>query len=402
MSLRFSEFLESQKQENTEESVTEDAQNTEEPASSESTEEAIAESETEEAQEEQDAPSTEVRVTFEDRMRAKGLALPDGLDPEDLYDNAIERIAAGTAAMQEAERLRGELEKLRSQGSVTQAAPNPIPPAAPQQVPPPAATPAEKEHFFRELTEPDPAYAGYVTRDEAGRAIPRQEYGQLAVEAAQAINAYEQAERVQAQRLLRNPSLLIKDNMSEIEQLAEEKAQAIFEARFKAWQDEQQKAEKEQAQQWRQREEQHALLEFHEQNKGVLFNLGTNGEPLRLPFDQDQFSQTPTGKYFMERLPQLEQELPNTNRLTLLNIALREAKLAVPPQERQTKEAPVETQAEKRQKFSQQKQAQPSVPHQNTPAASASEVMSGSPRLKFSEMVRRDPENQDTITSWGG
>jgi hypothetical protein len=346
-----------------------------------------------EAVEQEVAPSPEVLVTLEDRMRAKGFVIPDDIDPVDLYDQAIDRIAAGTQAMQEAQQLRLELERLKNQPAV---------PAAPIATQAPVATesPTERaERTFMELKEYDPAIAMYVERDESGRAVPKAAYGSMAVEAAKVINDYEQAERRQASLLLRNPNLLIQDNMSEFERLAEEKAQAIVEKRLSAWQEEQQRRQQEAAQMSAAEREQQALAEFHESNKSKLFQLDSSGNPLRMPFDQDQFSTTPTGRYFMQRYNELQGEMQGVPRLTLLNLAMREAELAVPPVQKQ---AVVETAtpAEKRQKFVEQRNDAAVLPHQNTPPASGAEGVSGAPRLRFADMLRRMPENQDVLGSW--
>jgi hypothetical protein len=342
--------------------------------------------------EQEEAPS-HVVPSLESRMRAKGFVVPDDIDPEDFYDQAIDRIAAGTQAMQEAQQLRAELERLKATPA-SPAAPAAQAPSVPES---PDVTHAER--MFMELKEYDPALASYVDRDENGQAVPKAAYGSMAVDAAKAINDYEKAERLQAKRLLLNPHMLIKDSMSEFERLAEEKAQAIVEKRFSAWQEEQQRVQSEAAQLSQQERESQALNEFHENNKGKLFQLDATGNPLRMPFDQDQYSTTPTGRYFMQRYNELQSEMQGVPRLTLLNLAMREAELAVPPVQKQ---AVVETAtpAEKRQRFVEQRNDAAILPHQNTPPASGAERVNGAPRLRFSEMLRSIPENQDTLSSW--
>jgi hypothetical protein len=376
--LRFKDFLLGQ--EDTPETTEDNLEPTETPDDS--------------AAEEQIATPVEVRVTLEDRMRAKGLLVPDDMDPMDLYDQAIDRITAGSQAMQEASQLRSELEKLRSAQQ-----PQAIPAAA-TPVPQETAQEASVSRMFSELTGYDPSIARYVERDEEGQAIPKAAFGSLAVDAARTINDYEEAERRQAQMLLRNPHLLIKDNMSEFERMAEEKANAIIEKRLSAWQEEQQKTRAEQEEAEAAHRQQSSLQEFHDANKGTLFQVGSDGEPLRMPFDQDQFIPTPTGKYFMNRLHELKSEMPNLPHITHLTLAMREAKLAVPPVQKVEPEPVVATQAQQRQKFVEQRNDAAVLPHQNTPAASGSEGVSGAPRLRFADMLRRMPENQDIVSGW--
>jgi len=340
---------------------------------------------------EQATPSTPVMPTFEERMRAKGLVVPEDIDSVHLYDQALDRIAAGTQAMQEAATLRAELEKLKSQPAAA--------PVAPAAQAPQAAESVHAERMFMELKEYDQALTRYVERDESGQAVPKAAYGQMAVDAAKSINDYEQAERRQAQLLLRNPHLLIKDNMSELERLAEQKAQAIVEQRLSAWQEEQTRLQETALQQTATERERAEFAAFHESNKAELFQLGSDGEPLRMPFDQDQYSPTPTGRYFMQRLNELRSEMPGVPQIKLLHLAAREAKLAVPPVQ---KPAVVDTStpAERRQSFVEKRNDAAVLPHQNTPPASGAERVSGAPRLKFADMLRSMPEAQDVISGW--
>lgn len=344
----------------------------------------------------EEAAPAAARITLEDRMRAKGLLVPEDMDPTDLYDQAIDRINDGTRAIQEAQHLRSELERLRSTPQAAPAAPALAEPVS-QETQAQAAS-----RMFSELTGYDPSISRYVDRDEDGQAIPKATFGSLAIDAARTINEYEQAERKQAQMLLRNPHLLIKDNMSEFERVAEEKANAIIEKRMGAWQAEQQKAADDRVRSEQDSQYQAGLNAFHEANKAKLFQLGTDGQPLRLPFDQNQFSHTATGKYFMNRLAELRDEIPNAPHLTHLQLAMREAELAVPPVQETapTPVAEVATPAQQRQKFVEQRNDAASLPHQNTPAASGSEGVSGAPRLRFADMLRRIPENQDIVSGW--
>lgn len=346
---------------------------------------------------EQVAPSTEERVSFEDRLRARGFEV-DGLDPNDLYDSAIERISAASRAMQEAAELREELEKLRA-AQQTAAPATPTQPA-PQPAPAPAEDESPKEfgeRLFRELQQYDNSLLQYVTHDDNGRAIPRSEYGQTAIDAAQTINSYHAAERKQAEMLLHNPSLLIREHMSDIEKLAEQKAREIFKSQIDSWQQEQEKAKQEQEAAKAAADRQQRMLDFHERNKAKIFNLGPDGEPMRMPLDPNSFSHTPTGKYFMKRVPELSQELPGVDQLRIFEIAMREAELAAPPAQAKPAPAP---RAEQKKQFAQQRQAVASVPNQDAEPAGIRELVDQAPVLQFADMVRRDPDNADVISHW--
>ena len=345
---------------------------------------------------EQAAPEPEERVTFESRGRARGYELPGELDTADLYDQAWERIAAGTQAIQERDALRAELERLKSQQPPSQYVPA-APTAQPEAAAPEAETPAEQvQRLFRELQEYDPSLNQYVTR-ENGQVVPRPEYGQTAIDAAKAIAAYERAEQEQARLLLHNPSLLIKEHLSDLEKMAEAKAQAVFEKKMGAWQEEQQKQREEHERASQERDAQARFDQWHESNKAKLFALAPNGDPMRSPFDGNETVKTPIGKYFMSRLPELERQLPGVDRLAIFDIALREAELAVPKASPQQE---MLTPAEKAKKFAQQRTAPSQVPNQNVPPATSHEIMSERPVLKFADMLRSIPENQEVMSNW--
>lgn len=345
---------------------------------------------------EQAAPAVEERSTFEARLRSRGYDVPDDVDPEDLYDQAIERISAGTQALSELDKLRAELAQLRQAQA---AQPTPQIQAAPTQQAPAApiaqAIAEVEQRMFRELKRYDNALEQYVTRDARGTAAPKPEYGAQAIEAANQINAYEKAERDQAALLLQNPHLLIQDHKAEFEKLAEAKANAIVEAHLKAWRDEQAKAQQEQtvAQQRTIAEQQQE--EWHNANKSKIFKLGTDGEPLKSPFDNSQPALTATGKVFMDKYWQLQERFPNADRLACMNEALEYAQLATPP-------APVRAQTHAEQRaalFAQQRKAV--VPHQNVTPASSHELESDRPgKLKFSDMARFNPETAEIINNW--
>lgn len=381
------EQLQDVEQQETVEGVTDDATSQELP-------ETPVEAEAVET-DEQVEPSPVARVTFEDRLRAAGTEIPEDVDPADLYDNAIERIAAGKQAMAEAEKLRAELEAYRAQQSqATQSVP--AAPLTPSPTPETEQAEASQARLFKSLTAPDASLNQYISRSESGFAIPKPEYGQAGLDAAAAINGYEKAEQEQAQLLLRDPNALIRENMSEFEKLAQEKAEKIVEARFARFQEEQEARAAQQQKESQERTLQQQDDAWHEANKAKIFRLGPDGEPLSL-FDDGRPATTPTGRLFLERLKSLRQELPpGTPEISLRNIALREAELQAPAQP--AAPAPVQTQAQKKEQFINQRQ--PVVPNQNTPMASASEAVAHTRKINFAEMIRKDPNNLDTVSNW--
>lgn len=340
--------------------------------------------------EEQVAPSAEERVTFEDYLRNNGFEISDDVAPEDFYAQAAAKLTAGTQAIAEVERLRAELEKAKQ--APVPAAPYTPPAEQPQPEQPPVETPAEqKARLFKELPDYDRNLLNYVEMDDLGRAIPKAEYGPRAIEAAEKINAHEQDVQRQAKLLLSNPNLLIQENLSEIERLAEERAKKIVDERFSKWQEEQTAAEKEREAAQQQTLQEQRLSKWHEENKSKLLKLAPNGEPAIDPFDSS-YVYTPMGKVFLENLNKLRSRMPGADQLALMDTALEMSQVAnVQPAAQQ----PVKTQAEQRKKFSQQP-----IPNQNLQPAPVEEVAESRPTLRFSDMVRQDPENQDIIAGW--
>ena len=397
--LRFSDYM-SAAANDSQESVTEDAavDTTTEPTISEPTQETVEHTEDNSAADVE--PSSPVQeqepVNFEDVMRSHGLEAPEGIDRRQLYESALQRINEGTLAMQQAAELKAELERLKSQAVAPSAAPQQSPQQATVEVEPAPNESAQEfgERLFKELKHYDNSLLQYVERDEnTGRYRPRAEYGSTAVEAAQTINAYNEAEQRQAEMLLRNPSLLVKDHMGEFERMAEKKAEAIVEARLQKMQEEQQRQTEEQRQQMEAQEQQRQLSEWHESNKAKLFHLGENGEPLKSVFGDNDFSKTQVGTYFLKTLSELRSEFPGASELALRNRALREAELAVPqsqPKPAQAQQAP--------QKFVEQRGQ--AAPNQSVPPASGNELLKSEGKLQFASLARAIPENQERMTSW--
>jgi hypothetical protein len=396
--LRFSDLI-SEQQSSSAEGVAENSAAQAMEGSSVDTESVAIGSEQPIAQE-QVAPSQAVRVQFEDILKERGFKIEDSMDPAELYSAAVERIAVGTQALQENERLRAELERLKS--------PQPAAQAAPELTQQPSAQPTEtvaeqQARLFRELKEYDQTLLQYVSRSsDTGRVIPRPEFGQIAIEAAKVINDYEIEEHRQGQLLLRNPALLIKEHMSEFEKIAREEAQRAAEAKFNEWQQLEQQRTEQEIRQLAEQEQMNRLHSFHEENKAKLFNLDPNGEPLRMPFGDNQYSHTPTGRYFRDRLQELRAEAPGVDNITLMRIAMREAELAIPASSAAPVVPPQQAQpaAVQKQRMADLRQPVAQIPNQNTPVASAQDYPLEEGKLRFADLARKIPENQSRITAW--
>ena len=328
-------------------------------------------------------PST---PSFIEYMRTKGYDVDDDVDPQALYETALERISASAAAFSRLQQLESELAALKT-------APPPAAPVAAAAPPPPVETAVtqEQQRHFRELQKYDLALEQFVTRDGQGNAVPRMELGTQAIEAAQKINAYEKMERDQAALLLQNPNLLLSDFKSDVERIAEEKAKALVEQQIAAWRAEQEKQTQELTAAQQAAAEERQALEWHEANKAKLFKLAPNGEPAKMPFDDTAFQFTPMGIKFRERLTALQSRYPGANRIDLMNDALEYASLVAPQPA-----APVATPAQQRQMFSTQR-----TPHSTPPAATASELLPQTgQKLAFSALARALPETADIMANW--
>lgn len=344
---------------------------------------------------EQVSPPEVSSLTFEQYARGQGWDLPEDVDREELYSQAIERIAAYPRVQSELARLQAELESLRS------ATPPPAPQYAP--VPEQPVTPAQQAQaarMFQELKHYDQQLTHYVDRDErSGTVRPKAEFGQTAIDAARTINEFHRLEREQAERLLQNPHLLFKDNEAEINRLVEEKANAIIEARFSAMeQAEAQRRSQYEAQQQQQQVQAQATA-WHEENKSKIWKMGPNGKEMVNPFDPSERVLTSVGKVFVEKFNDLYDQyqgklsVPEMQRLAMLTAEASHPQQAVAPQ------APSMTPAQKQQAFVQQRTAV--VPNQEVVPASLDELESHRPgRLSFADWARKMPENQNVMQSW--
>lgn len=337
-------------------------------------------------------------LTFEQYARGQGWDLPEDVDREELYSQAIERIAAYPRVQSELARLQAELESLRS------ATPPPAPqtqyaPVAEQPVTP--AQQAQAARMFQELKQYDQQLTYYVDRDErSGTVKPKPEFGQTAIDAARTINDFHRMEREQAERLLQNPHLLFKDNEAEINRLVEEKTNSIIEARLAAMeQAETQRRSQYEAQQQQQQVQAQAAA-WHEENKAKIWKMGPNGKEMVNPFDPSERVLTSVGKVFVEKFNDLYDQyqgklsVPEMQRLAMMTAEASAPQQAVAPLA-----APSLTPAQKQQAFVQQRTAV--VPNQEVVPATVDELESHRPgRLSFADWARKMPENQNVMSSW--
>ena len=281
-----------------------------------------------EAAPEQVATPSGAADAFAAYLQSKGLDVSD-TDPVSLHESAYERIVAGTQALSELETLRARLAQLEQ----AQAAPQYAQQIAQAQLPPPAAVAeavkATEQRIFQELKRYDSSLEQYITRDGNGQAVAKPEWGREAIDAANAINAYDRMEREQAARLLQNPNLLFQDNKPEFERIAEEKALKTVRAELEAWKAEQAKSTQEQAAAQVASEYERRANDWHMVNKASLFKLGPDGEPMGEMFDKSKPATTPLGKAFFQEYHTLQAEMPGVSNLVLMNKALQYAKLAV-------------------------------------------------------------------------
>lgn len=351
---------------------------------------------------EQVATSNESRVDpFVDYLRTQaGLEIEPDVDPRELYQKFVESATSGVQATAEVQRLRSELESLRASQQQAPAAPS-----TQETVAQPETHAEQRARLFRELQRYDQALEVYVERDELGRAKPIASYGQAGIEAANKINEYEQASRQQAELLLRNPNAIIDDNRDVIEKMIEERARQIIDSSLAAERQQRELAAQQEQETAKQNSYQTALSNWHEENKAKLLRLNAVGEPALDPL-KSGYVWTPTGKVFREKLETLRQSLPNTDELTLRNLALEFAS-AIAGQSTQTPAPPVApaapvapalTPAEQRKAtLAESRQV---VPQQNTPQADVQQAVRGAP-LRLADMTYRNPETSERIASWG-
>lgn len=353
---------------------------------------------------EQVATSTESHVDdgFVKYLRNDvGMEVDESVDPRELYQKFVEQASSGLQAAAEAQRLRAELENLRNSQQAQ---------AAPQQtqqetIVQPETQAEQRARMFRELQRYDASLEQFVERDDLGRAKPVAAYGQAGIDAANKINDYERASREQAELLLRNPNAIINDNLDIIEKLAQEQARKIVQESLEAERQAREAEARQRQEQEQQSQYQNSLQSWHEQNKAKLFKLNAEGEAAFDPI-LGRYVTTPTGRVFTEKLNALRNSLPNTDELTIRNLALEFATAIAAPQQTTASAAPaapmapapVLTPAEQRRAtLADSRQV---VPHQNTPQADVSQAVRGTP-LRLADMAHRVPEAAERIASWG-
>jgi hypothetical protein len=353
----------------------------------------------------QSAPSSTVRVDgFIEALKQRNmLSADEQVDPDELYEKMITRATLGARAQQENERLKQELESLRS-SAVPQAQPQPAPtPAQPTPVETPAQAQA-RQRVFRELQKYDPAIEIYVERDEHGYAKPKADFGQAAIDAARAINDYDRATRQQAEMIINNPHAIFKDNEDVLQEMVARQAKAIVEGELKALREEQQRAVAEQQQRAEAQARQDEENSWHEQNKAKIFRLNPQGE-----IAIDALSETGSdpaftsmGRTFMSKLNTLRQQLPLVDDLTRRSMALEYAELKhssqqVAASQPSASPAPVQTPAQQKRTLGGHV-AQ--IPNQNIPQASVHDAVAGKATLRLADMVLANPANSERVSAW--
>jgi hypothetical protein len=326
----------------------------------------------------------------------------DQVDPDEIYEKMITRATLGARAQQENERLKRELESLRSSAAPQVQAFQ----QAPAQPPPPQNTPEApaqvRQRVFRELQKYDPNLELYIERDENGYAKPRADFGQSGVDAARTINDYERASRQQAEMLIRDPHAIIRDNEDKLEELVERRAKAIVSEELRSLREEQESAAKE----WQVKAAERAAVEeenaWHEQNKAKLFRLTPSGEVATDVLSEDGSPAfTSMGRTFISKLDQLRQQLPMVGDLTRRSMALEFAELKhaqnAQPLSQPAAPAPAPTPAQQKRTLA---GAVAQIPNQNIPQASVHDAVAGKTTLRLADMVFANPQNAERVSAW--
>lgn len=326
----------------------------------------------------------------------------DQVDPDEIYEKMITRATLGARAQQENERLKRELESLRSSAAPQAQFQQPAQPLVQPPVQTPEAPAQVRQRVFRELQKYDPNIELYVQRDENGYAKPRADFGQSGVDAAQTINDYERASRHQAEMLIRDPHAIIRDHEDKLEELVERRAKAIVSEEFRALREEQEKS----AMEWQQKDAERNAAEqenaWHEQNKSKLFRLTPNGEVATDVLSEDGSPAfTGMGRTFISKLDQLRQQLPMVNDLTRRSMALEFAELKhaqnAQPLSQPAAPAPTPTPAQQKRTLG---GAMAQIPNQNIPQASVHDAVAGKTTLRLADMVLANPQNAERVAAW--
>lgn len=282
--------------------------------------------------------------------------------------------------------LKGELEK-QEKASTNEPHPREIP------KPEPKAESEEKSHKSetaeerreRLLTKLDPkdALAAYVTYNERGVAVPKEEYGEKAVEAAKQINDYNDARRERLAKMVDDPLGTLEPDLKSI---VDDQIKAAIEAYKK----EQEEAALRASQETQYKTEQERVQKFFQDRKEDLYILGEDGEPKRVGLTK-KFAVSEVGRVTEEQFSKLYEIAPDAPQSVLLERAFETAKQIVDA--RAPKESPAEKAAPKKKKMLASSKKRPKQPDAlSDSVATPEERQASGERVSLLQLILDNPE----------
>ncbi len=228
-----------------------------------------------------------------------------------------------------------------------------------------------------------PELREYVTFNEAGRAVAKDEFGEAGIKAASKLNEYLDARRLRVQNMIDDPlGFLGEDLESIIDDRVSEKLAKL---------QEKQEAEKQaqQAQLEMMTEEERTQSLLNEYNK-ELYQTDEKGE-LKIPFGSSQPMLSEFGETFRREYDSLVSFAPNAPVSKLLQEAYRITKQQVESRA----PAPEPTPKEKKKKFLDRRNQEPPRAATDPRPASPQEVADVGGKVSLLEAMLADEANQD-------
>lgn len=357
-----------------EEQLTPTPVDTAEPAKPEDTVEDQVEDQLEETAEDTDeveAESDEPEVQPESKsLDLRELLEAQGYDTSDLSNDDIGRIV---------------MDKIKAKAPVVP--PDPIRPEKAEDSTEPEAgdtkQQAESKAYARKIAKlsAQPELKEYVTFNEAGVAVPKDQFGEAGVEAAKKLNQYLEARRLRAKDLIDDPVGFLEEDLQGI-------IESAVERRIQALRQEQEEAAVKTQQELAQMTEQERVQSLLGQYSKEIYKIGANGRP-QTALDSDEPILSEFGRLMQEEYEDLAKIVPETTPASvLLERAYKTAKRLseVKP--------PAPTPQEKKKKFLERRNQE--SPSPSSPAiASPRDVANGGGKMSLLEALLQDEANAD-------
>ena len=279
--------------------------------------------------------------------------------------------------------LKEELEK-QKESSKYEPHPRDIPKPEPkaESEGKPETAEERRERLLKKL-DPKDSLAAYVTYNERGVAIPKEEYGDKAVEAAKQINEYNDARRERLAKIVDDPLGTLEPDQKSF---VDDQVKSAIEAYKKEQEEAAQRASLEN----KQRTEEEKVQKFFQDKKQDLYILDDDGEPKKVGLSK-KLAVSEVGRVTEEQFSKLYELAPTAPQSVLLERAFETAKQIV--EARAPKESPEEKAAPKKKKMLASSKKRPKQPDAlSDSVATPEERQASGERVSLLQLILDNPE----------